>query len=63
MPTLETKKYSVVFDEGLQRICYNDLQDLTETDKIFICFFPKTKFTENQNGIRWNTSTAIIRNN
>ena len=33
------KKISVVFDEGLQRICYNELEDLVETAKIFICFY------------------------
>ena len=39
IPTLEPKKHkkiSAVFDEGLQRICYNDLQDLAEIGKIFI---------------------------
>ena len=52
IPTLEPKKHkkiSAVFDEGLQRICYNDLQDLAEIGKIFI-FFAKTKSAENQNG-------------
>ena len=52
IPTLEPKKHkkiSAVFDEGLQRICYNDLQDLAEIGKIFI-FFVKTKSAENQNG-------------
>ena len=29
---------SVVFDEGLQRICCNELEDLVEIVKIFICF-------------------------
>ena len=29
---------SVVFDEGLHRICYNQLEDLMEIGKIFICF-------------------------
>ena len=41
IPTLEQKKHkkiSVVFDEGLQRICYNELEDLVEIAKIFICF-------------------------
>ena len=41
IPTLEPKKHkkiSAVFDEGLQRICYNQLQDLVEIGKIFICF-------------------------
>ena len=42
IPTLEPKKHkktSVVFDEVLQRIiCYNNLQDLSEIGKIFICF-------------------------
>ena len=41
MPTLEAKKYEkiiVVFDEGLQRICYNELENLVEIGKIFICF-------------------------
>ena len=42
IPTLEAKKHkkvSVVFDEGLQRICYNELEDLGEIGKIFICFY------------------------
>ena len=41
IPTLEPKniqKISVVFDEGLQRICYNELEDQVENGKIFICF-------------------------
>ena len=41
IPTLEPKKHkkiSVVFDEGLHRICYNQLEDLVEIGKIFICF-------------------------
>ena len=41
IPTLEPKKHekvNVVFDEGLQRICYNELEDLVEIAKIFICF-------------------------
>ena len=41
MPTLEPKKHekiSVVFDEALERICYNELEDLVEIGKIFICF-------------------------
>ena len=33
------KKISAVFDGGLQRICVNDLQELTEIGKIFKCFF------------------------
>ena len=51
IPTLEAKKHKkiiVVFDEALQRICYNELEDLVETGKIFTCF-AKTKFAENQN--------------
>ena len=39
--TLESKKHkkiSVVFDEGLQRISYNELEDLVEIGKVFICF-------------------------
>ena len=42
IPTLELKKHkriSVVFDEVLQRICYNELEDLVEIDKNFICFY------------------------
>ena len=41
IPTLEPKKHkkiSVVFDEGLHRIFYNQLEDLVEIGKIFICF-------------------------
>ena len=41
IPTLEPNKHkriSVVFDEGLQRIFYNELEDLVEIAKIFICF-------------------------
>ena len=40
--TLEAKKHkkvSVVFDEGLQRICYNELEDPVEIGKVFICFY------------------------
>ena len=41
IPSLEPKKHkkiSVVIDEGLQRICYNELDDLVEIVKIFIWF-------------------------
>ena len=41
IPTLEPKKHkkvSVVFDEALHRICYNELVDLVEIGKVFICF-------------------------
>ena len=42
IPTLEPKKHkkisAVFFDERLQRICYNQLEDLVEIGKIFICF-------------------------
>ena len=41
IPTLEPKKHkkiSVVFDEELQRICSNELEDLVEIARIFICF-------------------------
>ena len=44
------KRIGVVFDEGLERTYYNDLQDLAEIGNIFICFSSKTKFAENQNG-------------
>ena len=37
-PKKHKKKISVVFDEGFQRICYNELDDLVEIGKIFICF-------------------------
>ena len=40
IPSLEPKKHkkvSVVFNEGLQRICYNELEDLMKIAKIFIC--------------------------
>ena len=53
IPTLQLKKHkkiSGVFEEGLQRVCYNDLQDQAEIGNTFICFFGKTKFAENQNG-------------
>ena len=56
IPTLEPKKHkkiSVVFDEGLQIICYNQLEDLVEIGKIFICFC--------KNQICWDDSTTIIR--
>ena len=52
IPTLGPKKHkkiSVVFDEGLQRICHNELEGLVEIAKIFICL-GKTKFAEIQNG-------------
>ena len=42
IPTLEPKKHkkvSVVFDEGLQRICYNELEHLVEIGNVFICFY------------------------
>ena len=41
IPSLEPKKHkkiSVVFDEGLQRICYKELKDLVEIGEIFIYF-------------------------
>ena len=41
IPALEPKKHkkiSVVFDEALQRMRYNELEDLVEIGKIFICF-------------------------
>ena len=47
------KKIRAVFDGGLQRICVNDLQELTEIGKIFKCFFfffAETEFAENHNG-------------
>ena len=39
----KNKKISVVFDKRLQRICFNDLQDLVKIGKIFICFFCKNQ--------------------
>ena len=42
--TLEAKKHkkvSVVFDEGLQRICYNELEDPVEIGKVFHLFLQK----------------------
>ena len=53
IPTLEPKihkRIGVVFDEALERTCYNDLQDLAEIGNIFICFSSKTKFAKKQNG-------------
>ena len=43
------KKISVVFDEGLQKIGYNELEDLVEIAKILFAF-AETKFTESKNG-------------
>ena len=40
IPTLEPKKHekiSVVFDEGLQRVCYDELKDLVEIGKMLTC--------------------------
>ena len=31
-------------------LCYNDLQNLANIGDIFICFFTKARFGENQNG-------------
>ena len=42
IPTLDPKKdkkISVVFDEGLQRISYNELEDIVEIGRIFICIY------------------------
>ena len=39
MEAKKHKKVSVVFDEGLQRICYNELEDPVEIGKVFICFY------------------------
>ena len=41
IPTLEPKthkKISFVFDEGLQRKYYNELENLVEIGEIFLCF-------------------------
>ena len=46
------KKISVVFDGGLQRICVNDLQELTEIGKIFKWFF----FLQKPNLLRTRTA-------